>query len=447
MTPPSTPTAPEVRLLADAVVTLDDSNRVLTPGVVDITGDSISWVGAPGEAPDPAGAEVLDVGGLLMPGLVNVHCHSPMTLLRGAGEGLPLHDWLTGVMWPREAQMSAEDVWWGMTLAADELLRYGVTTTCEMYLWSESLARAASTAGLRSVVCSPIVDGPGWHRFGTWEEQARAAVPLRDTFADDPLIEIGIAPHSAYTVPVEALELAASIALEQDMVLHTHVAESQGEDTHLREKYGSVPRLFDRLGLLEVPRLLAAHCVWMDDTDLDLFAAGGVAVAHCPQSNAKIASGTARLTDMLDRGMTVGLGTDGPASNNNLNLWEEVRLAPLLARLHDLDPQAVPATKALSMATRDAAAALGRDDLGVLEPVRRADIIRLDLSDVAFVPTLEPQDLISHLVWSSSARTVTDVWVGGRRVVEDSRTLTVDTEEARRQVTERAARLARDASR
>ncbi len=457
MTPPSITeisTPPDLRLVADVVVTVDGSDRILSPGVVDMAGDEIIWVGDPAEAPvlpdepggDDSGAtRVLEIGGLLMPGLVNVHCHSPMTLLRGAGEGLPLHDWLTGVMWPREALMTSDDVWWGMTLAADELLRYGVTTTCEMYLWSEALGRAAATAGLRSVVCSPIVDGPGWDRFGTWQDQARAAVDLREQFAEDPLIEIGIAPHSAYTVPAEALELAAATAVEHGMLLHTHVAESHGEDLHLREEYGSVPRMFEQLGLLEVPRLLAAHCVWMDDTDLDLFAGAGVSVAHCPQSNAKIASGTARLTAMLGRDMKVGLGTDGPASNNNLNLWEEIRLAPLLARLHDLDPEAVPATKALAMATSDAAAALGRSDLGALEAGRKADIIRLDLDDVAFVPTLAPEDIISHLVWSASARTVTDVWVGGRRVVADGRTLTVDDHEARRQVTERAQRLAREA--
>ncbi len=446
-TDPSTapPPVPDLRLGADAVVTVDGSGRILTPGVVDVAGDTIVWVGPPDEAPE--GPPVTRVGGLLVPGLVDVHCHSPMTLLRGAGEGLPLQEWLTGVMWPREALMTADDVWWGMTLAADELLRYGVTTTCEMYLWSESLGRAASAAGLRSIVCSPIVDGPGWERFGSWEEQAHAAVALAATFSDDPLIEVGIAPHSAYTVPPAALELAAGIASSHDLLVHTHVAESRSEDAHLRERHGSVPRLLAELGVLDVPRLLAAHCVWMDDTDLDLFATHGVAIAHCPQSNAKIASGTARLTAMLDRGITVGLGTDGPASNNNLDLWEEIRFAPLLARLHDLDPTAVPAVTALSLATRDAAAALGRHDLGALEAGRRADIVRLDLDDVAFVPTLEPEDLVSHLVWSMGSRAVTDVWVGGRRVVADRRTLTVDTDEARAEVTDRAARLAREAGR
>ena len=433
--------ADTLRLWADVVVTMDGDDRILTPGVVEVTGGTITRVGP------PDGGPVERVGGLLMPGLVDIHCHSPMTLLRGAGEGLPLGRWLTEVMWPREARMGSDDVRWGMTLAAAELLAGGVTTTCEMYLYSEDLAHAASAAGLRSVVCAPVVDAPGWERFGTWAEQAEAAVALADTFADDPLIEVGIAPHSAYAVPLEGLELAASIASQHGMLLHTHVAETRDEDAGLRERYGrSVPKLLADHGVLDVDRVLAAHCVWMDDDDLDLWAAHGVAVAHCPQSNAKLASGIAPVVDMLHRGITVGVATDGPASNNNLDLWEEIRLAPMLARLRSLDAQTIDAAQALAMATRDAAAALGRDDLGVLEPGRRADLIRLDLGDPAFAPVVEPVDVISHLVWSAGSRAVTDVWVEGRRVVADRRCLTVDVDEARREVTARAVRLASEAT-
>ena len=428
------------RLRADIVVTMDSDDRIYAPGVVEVVDGVITEVGPPDGRPAD------DIGGVVVPGLVNVHCHSPMTLLRGAGEGLELARWLSEVMWPREARMGAEDVWWGMTLAAAELLGYGVTTTCEMYLWSEELARAASTAGLRSVVCAPVVDAPGWERFGTWAEQAEAAVTLAETFAGDPLIEVGIAPHSAYAVPLEGLELAASLAREHGLLLHTHVAETRDEDAGLRERYGrSVPRLLADHGILDVPRMLAAHCVWMDDEDLDLWAAHGVAVAHCPQSNAKLASGIAPVTKMVSRGITVGLATDGPASNNNLDLWEEIRLAPMLARLRDLDAEAFSASQALAMATREAAAALGRDDLGVLEPGRRADLVRLDLNDPAFAPILEPSDVVSHLVWSAGSRAVTDVWVEGRRVVEQGRCVTVDVDEARREVSARAQRLAEEA--
>ncbi len=435
--------SPTQRFLADAVLPVDEPGRILTPGAVDVVDGQITWVGATSEAPELNEVVEHRVGGLLMPGLVNVHCHSPMTLLRGIGEGLPLMRWLTEVMWPREAKLDADDVGWGMRLAAAELLTYGVTTTCEMYLWPDAVAQAASEAGLRSVVTPAVIDAPGWERFGSWEQQAYAAVEMASRYQGHPLIEVGIGLHSAYTVPVEGLELAAALAIENDLLLHIHVAESQNEDAGVREQHGvSVPQLLADRGVLDVKRVLAAHCVWMSDEDLDLFAANDVAVAHCPQSNAKIASGTARLADMISRGIRVGLGTDGPASNNNLNLWEELRLAPLMARLRDLDAQAISAPLALELATRRGADALGRQDIGSLQPGRQADMIRLDLDDLAFVPFTEAADLISHLVWSAGSRAVTDVWVGGAQVVANRACLTVDVAEARAQVNARASALA-----
>jgi len=432
----------ELRLVADVVVTMDAGGTILAPGAVDVTAGRILRVGTPGELPPVPDEAVDDIGGVLVPGLVDVHCHSPMALLRGVGEGLPLQRWLVEEIWPREAAMTGEDVFWGMTLAAAELLLSGTTTTCEMYLWSEHLARAASAAGLRSVVCAPVVVAPGWERFGTWQDQMAAAVELEAAFAGDPLVEVGIAPHSAYAVPLEALRAAAALAAERDMLLHLHVAETRDEDAEIRRRYGrSVPRLLAAEGILDPPRVLAAHCVWMDDDDLDLFATHRVAVAHCPQSNAKLGSGIAPVVDMLERGIVVGLGTDGPASNDNLDMWEEIRLAPSLARLRRLDAEALSAQQSLAMATREAAAALGRSDLGVLEPGRRADVVRLDLDDVAFTPTLGSASVVSHLVWSVGSRAVTDVWVDGRRVVADRRCLTVDVAEARREVTGRATRL------
>ncbi|HHC07898.1 MAG TPA: amidohydrolase [Actinobacteria bacterium] len=433
-----------LRLVADVVVTMDEAGRIFAPGAVDVADGRIVRVGPP-DAPGPETVE--RVGGVLLPGLVDAHCHSPMTLLRGAGEGLPLGRWLTEVMWPREARMTGEDVYWGMTLAAAELLTAGITTSCEMYLWSADLARAAVDAGLRSVVCAPIVVAPGWERFGTWREQADAAVELAEAFADEPLVEVGIGPHSAYAVPPEGLEYAAAVAADHDMLLHLHVAESRDEDAEIRERHGSVPRLLAELGVLDAPRILAAHCVWMDDVDLELWARHRVAVAHCPGSNAKLASGIARIADMLDRGIVVAVATDGPASNDDLGLWEEVRLAPMLARLRALDAETAPdARQALAMATREAARALGRDDLGVLAPGRRADLVRLDLADPTFAPIVEATDVVSHLVWSVGARAVTDVWVEGRRVVAGRRCLTVDVDRARREVDARARRLAEEAS-
>lgn len=431
------------RFRADVVLPVDAKHQVFAPGVVDVVDGKIAWVGASELAPTVGEVKEHDLGGLLMPGLVNTHCHSPMTLLRGSGEGLPLMQWLTQVIWPREAKLESADVELGMRLAAAELLSYGVTTTCEMYFWSDAVARAAADSGLRSVVTPAVIEAPGMERFGTWQEQAHAAVELASQYRSHPLIDVGIGLHSAYSVPVEALDLVAKLANEHDLLLHIHVAESRDEDAEIRQKYGvSVPQFLADRGVLDVERVLAAHCVWMSDDDLDLFASRDVAVAHCPQSNAKLASGSARLTAMLDRGIRVGLGTDGPASNNNLNLWEELRLAPLIARLRDHDAQALPAEVALELATRRGGEALGRSDLGALEPGRQADMIRLDLDDVAFVPITETADLLSHLVWSVNSRAVTDVWVGGVQVVAGRVCLTIDVAQTRAEANARAIALA-----
>ena len=435
--------SPPQRFLAEVVLPVDVSGAVFAPGAVDVLDGEITWVGPAGEAPLVEGIERHDIGGLIMPGLVNVHCHSPMTLFRGTGDGAPLRQWLTEIMWPREARLGATDIAWGMRLAAAELLSYGVTTTCEMYYWSDVVADAAAEAGLRSLVTLPIGDTPGRGRFDTWEESADAVVDMVSRYGGHPLIEVGVAVHSAYTAPVEALDRAAALAAEHDLLLHMHVAESRDEDMGIRRRYGvSAPRLLADRSVLDLDRVLAAHSVWMSDDDLDLFATHDVAVAHCPQSNAKLGSGTARLSDMIGRGIRVGLGTDGPASNNNLNLWEEMRLAPLMARTRSHDPEAVPSQLALELATRRGAEALGRSDLGSLEVGRQADMIRLDLDQSSsFVPLVETADLVSHLVWSVDTRAVTDVWVRGRQVVADGVCLTIDVDEASNQVQARAMAL------
>ncbi len=222
-----------------------------------------------------------------------------------------------------------------------------------------------------------------------------------------------------------------------------HVAETRGEGRELEERHGkSVPALLDEIRFLE-GRVLAAHSVWLSEDDRRLFGERDVAVAHCPTSNAKLASGVAPLVDFLADGLRVGLGTDGPSSNNDLDMLEELRLAVLLARVTTGRAEAISAREALALATRNGAAALGRGDLGSLEPGHAADLIRLRTDDPAFVPLVEERDLVSHLVWSASSRLVADVWVAGRQVVADGRCLTVDEERARAEVQERAVKLAR----
>jgi 5-methylthioadenosine/S-adenosylhomocysteine deaminase len=422
------------RFVADAVVTCDSEGSIHRPGAVDVEDGRIDWVGPLADAP-AAGVEEQAVGGILLPGLVNCHCHSPMTLFRGAAEDVTLDRFLREVLWPREAQLTDDDVYWGMTLACAELLRAGVTTSCEMYVHEEPVMRAVVDAGSRCLLTPGVMDVPGWLSWRTRLEEVLGFIDSVHS-REDERVELGIAAHAAYTLPVEALDAIAAAALERDLLVHIHVAETREEWTGEQ----SVPALLAARGFLEA-RVLAAHSVWLSDEDLDLYVEHDVAVAHCPQSNAKLAAGVARLQEMIDRGLRVGLGTDGPPSNNDLDLWDEVRLAPLLAKLQTGRPEAVPAPAALALATSGGASALGLP-AGAIEPGRAADLVRVRYDDPVFVPVLEDRDLVSHLVWSSSSRLVTDVWVAGRQVVRDGVCVSVDLERASREVQARAQRLA-----
>jgi 5-methylthioadenosine/S-adenosylhomocysteine deaminase len=438
------------RLVADAVLPCDGTGAVHRPGAVDVDDTGrivrVGPVATPAQSGEDSGEwTVRWVGGLLMPGLINAHAHGPMTLLRGQGEGLPLDRWLREVIWPREARVGPDDVYWGMTLAAAELLRFGVTTSVEMYFHDDLLAQAVDDAGSRCVVSPGIVVAPGWERFGTWADRIEWTLRLRDRYADHPRIEVGFGPHSAYVLPDEALVAVGEAARAAGAPLTVHLAETEHEGDEVSARHGgaTVPQVLADLGLFDVDRVLAAHGIWLTPKDVDLLAASDVAVAHCPSSNAKLASGTAAVPALRRAGIRVGLGTDGPASNNDLDLWEEIRLAALLARMQEKDPTVLPASEALDLATAGGAAALGRPDLGALVPGRWADLVRLDLDDPGFVPVLSDGDLAAHAVWSVSRAAVRDVWVGGRQVVRDGECLTIDVAEAGRRVQAAAARLAR----
>ncbi len=431
-----------VRYRADAVVTCDQEFTVHQPGVVDVESDRITWVGDAADAPPASGAE-FRLAGLLMPGLVNVHCHSPMTLFRGVAEDVPLQVFLRERLWPREGRLGRDDVYWGMTLACAELLRAGVTTSCEMYMLEEAILAAVLDAGTRCVLTPAVFEMPSWPRFPSWRQRLADVLAFRaEHAAAHDRVEVGVAAHSAYALPLEGLTAVARAAQEVGALLHVHVAETRDEAQALERQHGkTVPALLAGRGCFD-GRVLAAHSVWLSDADLQLFAEHDVAVAHCPQSNAKLGAGVARLTDMLRLNLRVGLGTDGPASNNDLDLWEEMRLAPLLARLKTGEAQALNAPDALRLATSGGAAALGRDDIGSLEPGRLADMVLLRLDDPTFVPLVEPGNICSHLLWSASSRLITDVWVAGQPVVAKGECLTVDRERAQREVQLRAVRLA-----
>lgn len=443
-----------MRLAAPVVLPCDERCTVLREAVVDIDdGGRITHLGPAATAPPPAGP-VRAVTGILLPGLVNAHAHTAMTALRGLGGDLPLMRWLTEVIWPAEARLDAEDVRAGMLVGAVEMLSTGITTSVEMYFYSEAVVDAVLTAGGRAVVTPGIIAAPGWDRLGSWERMLDGVSRWIDTdglrFGPGERIELGYGPHAAYTLPPEALAAAGAAARERGALLHIHVAETPGEDVAIRQEYGSVPLLLERLGILgdgdpsRRARILAAHAIHLSDADIAVLARHGVGVAHCPASNSKLASGTARLTDLLAAGVAVGLGTDGPASHDALDLWDDMTLAARLARLDAHDAAALTATQALLLATRGGAAAIGRDDLGTLRPGAWADLVHLGGDDPAFALGLDVPDgqLLANLVWGAGARAVRDVWVAGEQVLDGGRPTRVDPAQAHAALRARSVHLA-----
>jgi 5-methylthioadenosine/S-adenosylhomocysteine deaminase len=417
-----------VRFAAPVVLPCDAACSVLRDAVVDVGGGRITWVGPRVSAP-PHDGPVTSLPGALLPGLVNTHAHTPMTVLRGMGGDLPLIRWLQEVMWPAEGRLTASDVHAGMTSGCVELLRTGCTTSTEMYFFSDAVIDAVLSVGSRVVLTPGIIAAPGWERLGTWEEMrddvsARIDdVGLRSGPGER--IELGYGPHAAYTLPPDALSSVAEHAQARGALMHIHVAEAVEEDVALRAEHGSVPALLEKLGALG-GRVLAAHGIQLSDDDIALLASRGAAVAHCPGSNATLAAGIARVTALRRAGVRVGLGTDGPASGDDLDLWAEARLAGLLARVTGADAAALTASELLLMATREGAAAIGRDDLGSLAPGAWADLVHVDLDDPAFVDPSDDAQLISNLVWAGGSRLVRDVWVAGEQVLAAGEPTRVD---------------------
>jgi 5-methylthioadenosine/S-adenosylhomocysteine deaminase len=427
------------RFRARYVVVGDRAGTVVPDAVVDVVDGEIRWVGPAAEAPEAADAEVVDLPGVLTPGLVNTHSHAPMVLFRGQGEGLPLDRWLREVMWPREGRLTPEDVEVAMTAASAELLGHGVTTTVEMYFHPERIAAAVRATGARSVIATPLLPLPGMPPI---EQQLRDAVGLATSAPRDGVVEYALGPHAAYTVPLPVLRETAAAARENDLLLSVHVAETATEGDALLDAHGlSVPALLAAHDVLG-GRVIGAHCVHMDDADLALWHEYDAAVAHCPASNAKLASGVARVRTMLDLGIRVGLGTDGPASNDSLDLFADLRLAAGLARLAEGSATALTAAEVFWLATGAAADAIGRPDLGQLAVGRRADLVHVDTRDLVFEPVGDASDVLAHLVWSGGGRYVRDVWVGGAAVVRDRVPTRVDVDALRADVVTRAHRLA-----
>lgn len=349
---------------------------------------------------------------VLIPGLVNLHCHAAMALMRGIADDLPLMKWLAEHIWPVEAKhVSDEFVHDGSMLAMAEMLRAGVTCVNDMYFFPEATARAALRAGMRASLGIIAIEFPSAYAPDA-SGYVQKGLQARDRFRGESLISFCLAPHAPYTVGDETLKRIAVLAEEIDAPIHCHVHETRDEIAQGLAKEGVRP--FERLRRLGVvgPRLIAVHSVHLEDTELDIMAREGVSVAHCPSSNMKLASGIARVTDMRARGIRVGVGTDGAASNNRLDVLTEMRTAAFLAKVASGDASAVPAHEALEMATIEPARALGLDaSIGSLTPGKSADLAALELSSAESLPCYDP---VSHLVYASGREHVTHVWVEGQ---------------------------------
>ncbi|MCE2989184.1 MAG: TRZ/ATZ family hydrolase [Nitrosomonadaceae bacterium] len=377
------------------------------------------------------GAEVTSLPNhVLIPGLINLHTHAAMTLLRGLADDQPLMTWLEKHIWPVEAKhLSEAYVFAGTQLACAEMLRSGTTCFADMYFYQEEVARAAREAGMRAMVGGAVMEFPTPYAADADAYIARG-LASREQFIGDGKVRLMLPPHAPYTVSDRTFEKLVTIATEMDdLILMCHIHETAGEPTDSERQYGvrAIERL-ERLGVLG-PNLIAVHCVHMTPQEIELFAERGVHVAHCPTSNLKLASGIAPIKAMLEAGVNVGIGTDGCASNNRLDMFAETRLATLLQKGVSGDAAAVPALQALEMATLNAAKALQWDaDIGSLKPRKAADVVAVDLG---VLETLPVYDAASHLWHAAGRENVSHVWVDGELLLDDHRLTRTDIDALR----------------
>ncbi len=408
------------------VVTMDGAGRVLSPGAVAIEGRDILAVGtADAIASQYAGRETLDATGqVVMPGLINTHTHAPMVLYRGLADDLALMDWLQQYIFPAEAKtVTREFVQAGTRLAALEMIQSGTTTYADMYYFEEEVARVTKSAGLRGVLGETIIQFPVADAKTPAEGLKRTEAFISE-FANDDLIVPAVAPHSMYTLDAATLKAVRALADRTRAPVLIHLAETADEIKTARDRHKTTPtRYLESLGFWG-PRTLAAHGVWLSAADIAILAKRHVGVSHNPESNMKLASGAAKVVAMRRAGIRVGLGTDGAASNNDLDMFEAMRQAAFLAKLNTMDPRAVPARTALEMATIDGARALGMDGLiGSLEAGKRADLITVSMGAARQTPMYDP---LSHLVYVTRGDDVRATIVNGRILMRDRKVATLD---------------------
>ena len=423
------------------ILTLDENDRRIDDGAVAISGDTIVAVGKSEEILNQfVGKTLIEAkNSIIMPGLVNCHTHAAMTCFRGIADDLELITWLNKYIFPAEAKnVNPELAYWGSLLACAEMIKSGTTTFCDMYVFEDETARAAKQAGLRCLLGEGLFDFPS-PNAKTPAEGFAYIRKLIEKWHGDPLINIIVEPHSLYTCSPSLLAEAKKIADEYNLTYAVHLLETQAELSQLQKKFAKRPTEYLRdIGYL-TDRFLAYHCVYMDDADMCLFAEHGCKVVHNPESNMKLSSGVAPVPSMLLSGITVGLGTDGCASNNNLDMFQEMDTAAKLHKVAGLDPMVMDARTVIHMATIEGAKSLRLGHItGSLAPGKKADIITIDL----FKPHLTPMyNEYSHLVYAAGGADVDTVIINGQLVMKNRRLLTIDERKIITKVKKLAVRI------
>jgi len=408
------------------VVTMDGSARVIENGAVAVRRERIVAVGTAAEiAAKYSAADTINAAGkVVMPGLINTHTHVPMVLFRGIADDLMLPEWLQKYIFPAEAKNVDEQfVRWGTRLGCLEMIEGGTTTYVDMYYFEDAVAEETARAGMRGVLGETLIDFPVPDNK-TWDAGMQYMEKFAARWKGHPLITPAIAPHAPYTVSTDHLKQAHEFSMRKNIPLVIHVAEDYAEVKTIQEKYNASPVAYlERIGLLD-NRVIAAHMVWPTEEDIKTLAARSVGVGHCPQSNMKLAAGAAPVPQMLKAGVAVGLGTDGAASNNDLNMWEEMDTAAKLHKLVAKDPTVINAREALEMATIRGARAIHLDrEIGSLEAGKLADLLIVNLDSAHQTPIY---NVYSHLVYATKSSDVETVMINGRIVMEDRQVQTID---------------------
>ncbi len=424
------------------LLTMEKERPLIEEGALLIADDSIAAIGTTAEllARFPHTQRLHTPQGLIMPGLVNVHTHAAMALFRGLADDLPLMQWLNDYIFPVEAGLTAEMVYSGTLLSLCEMIRSGTTSFCDMYLFAEAVAQAAEEAGMRAWLGEAVYDFPS-PNYGEPANGLALSEALIERYRHHPLIHMTLVAHSVYTCSPELLTRIAAMAREQDVSLAIHLAENTEEDGICRQRYGTSPvRHLERLGIL-ASNLIAAHCVMLDEAEIDLLARRRVRVAHCPQSNMKLGSGIAPADALLAAGVCVGLGTDGSASNNTVDMFAEMNCMAKIHKARRRDPLPVSAKEALHCATLGGAEVLGAEQhIGSLAVGKKADCIVVDLDQPHLTPLYNP---VSHMVYAARGGDVLHSIVNGRILMQNRKLCTVDEAAILARVREIATGIAR----